>query len=87
MPAYPHRSFGGTPESVSEPRRLTREQVVDRIINLNPSSDADFLRTFSDDELSIYLQRLDAIQEPRGRRAVWVRRNGPPGISSRRHGR
>lgn len=87
MSAFPHRSFGGTPERVSDSRRLTREQVVDRILALNPSSDADFLHAFTDEDLAVYLQRLDSIQEPRGRRAVWVRRAGPSGISTRRFGR
>ena len=78
----PHSSVG-TPECVSVPRRLTREQVVDRILTINPTADADFLRPFTDDELRIYMLRLDASQEPRGRRAVWVRRDGRPGISAR----
>lgn len=78
----PH-TFVGTPESVSESRRLTREQVVDRILSMNHSVDADFLRRFEEEELRMYLQRLDAAQEPRGRRAVWVRRDGRPGISAR----
>lgn len=84
MPVDPRIGFVGTPERVSETSRLTREQVVNRILSLNPSADAEFFDPFDDPQLDSYLRRLEAIQEPRGRRAVWVRATTAPGISSRR---
>lgn len=72
----------GTPERVSPASsRLTREQVVDRILQLSVGSSAANLQAFSDRALGLYLRRLDAAQEPRGRRAVWVRPDdGSPAI-------
>ena len=66
----------------SDPSRLTREQVVDRIMHLNPSARHEFLGDFEDDELNIYLERLTAAARPRGRFARWERQPGP-GISTR----
>jgi len=78
-------SLVGTPERVSDPaRRLTREQVVDRILSLNPTVDADYLREFSESSLADYLRRLDSLAEPRGRRAVWVRPAARAIVSRRR---
>lgn len=71
----------GTPECVSiSSMRLTREQVVDRIITLNPSASPEFLDRFPEPALDEYLRRLDSAQEPRGRRATWVRRGSSPAI-------
>lgn len=80
--------LGGTPEGATQfASRLTREQVVDRIIQINPSADAGFLGRFDPPELEIYLTRLERMAEPRGRRATWVRRATSPAISTsrRRH--
>ena len=60
--------------------RFTREQVVDRIMELNPSVRPEFLASFRDDLLRAYLSRLETIQEPRGRRSTWVRRTQTPAI-------
>lgn len=79
MPAPASRE--GTPERVSShPFRLTREQVVSRIVSRNPSASPAFLDTFSEPALDEYLRRLDSASEPRGRRATWVRRGGRPPI-------
>lgn len=61
-------------------KRFTREQVMDRIMELNPSVKPEFLDRFKDELLRAYLSRLEAIQEPRGRRATWVRRTKSPAI-------
>lgn len=72
-------------ESVSEdsPVRLTREQVVERIITLNATATAEFLDRFGDEELMRYLEHLQAAQVPRGRGARWSRPGGTPAIVSR----
>ncbi|MCC5786588.1 MAG: hypothetical protein JJU33_07805 [Phycisphaerales bacterium] len=59
---------------------MTREQVVERIIFQNPTATPEFLGAFDDEALRVYLQRLDAASEPRGRRAVWVRRGSSSAI-------
>jgi hypothetical protein len=78
-----HARTSEQPESRSlDSSRLTREQVVDRIMPLNPSARHDFLGDYEDDELDLYLQRLTAVTRPRGRFARWERQPGP-GISTR----
>lgn len=76
------------PESRSIPltSRLTREQVVDRILSLNPTATPGFLGAFPDDELRLYLDRLTVAASPRGRFARWERPEGRPGIVSRQAG-
>lgn len=63
--------------------RLTREQVIDRIMELNRSARAEFLESFDDNRLNHYLDHLVSAAGPRGRDAVWVRRGESPAIMSR----
>ena len=75
----------GTPERVSKHTgRLTREQVVDRIMTMNTSVEEGFLRGFGEQTLRCYLRRLDGLCEPRGRRAAWLRVGTSPAIVTRR---
>lgn len=66
---------GELPEATSNPfiGRLTREQVVDRIIQINPTASIEFLAAFDDLPLRRYLDRLADLSGQRGRSAVWVR--------------
>jgi hypothetical protein len=75
-------------ESVSEssPIRLTREQMVARIMELNTTASADFLDGFSEGALRDYLEHLRSAQVPRGPGARWTRPAGEPGIVSRSAG-
>lgn len=60
------------------------ERLVDRIRTLNPSASREFLVNFRTQALELYLRHLAiAVQEPRGRTAVWVRPADTPGIVSR----
>lgn len=68
-------------------RTMTREQVVERIMLRNPSATPAFLGPFDDEALQVYLQRLEAASEPRGRRAVWVRRGSSSAIHTARRRR
>ncbi|MBC7771341.1 MAG: hypothetical protein H7210_02485 [Pyrinomonadaceae bacterium] len=63
-----------SPESAAE--RLTREQVVDRILSMNTTASTDFLGSFSDSALRDYLDHLQSATIPRGPQARWVRRPG-----------
>jgi hypothetical protein len=46
---------------------LTREQLLDRIMTLNPTATSEFLSRFGDHDLDEYLARLTAAQAARGR--------------------
>jgi len=62
---------------------LSRQQVVDEIIEINPSASADFLAQFDDDLLRKYLDHLHYTQGPRGS-GSWDRPNDAPAIMVRR---
>lgn len=73
------RATSEQPECRSRPQpRLTREQVVDRIITINPTATADFLNRFQDQSLELYLERLSSSMR---RGASWVRRGETPAIT------
>ena len=71
-------SSGGAPEVPS--CGLTREQVVDRIMTINPTAAAEFLARFKSQSLANYLEHLLSAQQPRGRGARWVRPDESPAI-------
>jgi hypothetical protein len=62
---------------------LTREQVVDRIITINPTATTTFLSKFSEASLGRYLDHLVAASGPRGRHARWMRPGDSPAIMAR----
>ena len=72
-----------SPESESPSSRLTREQVVDRIISINPTASVEFLGRFQDRALGHYLDHLVATSAPRGRHARWLRHAETPAIVGR----
>ena len=76
------------PESVSEASsiRLTREQMVARIMDMNTTASEEFLGRFRDRDLREYMDHLNAAQVPRGAGARWARRDSTPGIVSRHAG-
>lgn len=75
------------PESSSSPSsRLTREQVVDRIISINPTASVEFLGAFDSRDLGSYLDHLVATRAPRGPKARWLRPSDSPAIVGREAG-
>ncbi|MBO6514347.1 MAG: hypothetical protein JJ974_10320 [Phycisphaerales bacterium] len=66
------------------PAALTREQVVDEIISVNPSATADFLAQFDDTLLSKYLDHLRFTARPRCGKSAWDRPGDAPAIMVRR---
>ena len=64
-------------------RRMTRERLIERIIEMNPTVNKDFLAAFDRDALHRYLERLVALAEPRGRMARWIRTGETPAILGR----
>jgi len=67
----------------SRQARLTREQVVTRIIEINPTATRQFLDQFGKEALGRYLNHLVSASEPRGREAVWERPGDSPAIMQR----
>lgn len=70
-------------EVTTDDARLSRSQVVDRILALNPGATRDFLSRFTGPALAEYLEHLTLTQEPRGRGSGWVRRAGQSAITAR----
>ncbi len=60
---------------------LSRSQVMERIIAINPTATVNFLARFADRALRGYLDHLSLLQEPRGRSSPpWVRPADSPAI-------
>jgi len=72
-----------SPAGASAEARLTREQMVERILDLNKSATNDFLDRFEDPPLRNYLDHLIAASSPRGAQSRWIRRGDTPAIVSR----
>ena len=68
--------------SPSSSTRLTREQVVDRIISINRSASPAFLERFAEPQLRHYLEHLTHTEEQRPS-VPWVRRGETPAIVGR----
>ncbi|MAY73941.1 MAG: hypothetical protein CMJ31_04305 [Phycisphaerae bacterium] len=53
---------------------ISREDMIERLLELNPSVTLEFLEQFPDERLEHYLARLTTARRPRGPEAIWVRR-------------
>lgn len=73
-----------TPAPSTPSAALSRDQVLDEIISINPSATADFLTQFADDLLKKYLDHLLYTQGPRDGSSPWDRPNDAPAIMVRR---
>ena len=61
-----------------------RDMLVGRIREINPTASRDFLSGFRPEALKLYLAHLSAaVEEPRGRGAVWIRPADTPAIVTR----
>jgi hypothetical protein len=66
---------------IESPRRaMTRSQLVDRILELNPTATPKFLGAFSESSLAHYLEHLCVVGEPG---SSWIRRGIAPAIVKR----
>jgi hypothetical protein len=59
---------------------LSKAQLIDQIMSLNPTATTSFLEAFQESGLRNYLDHLLALQTPRGREATWTRRADTPAI-------
>ena len=74
----PEPAFARIPH---EPGTMTREQVVDRIITINPTATRGFLDKFKKKSLDLYLDHLQHAEQPRGPRSKpWKRPGDTPAI-------
>lgn len=53
----------------------SKNEIIDRIRQINRSADPQWLERFEDNALFDYLEHLQLLMEPRGRQSVWRRRN------------
>lgn len=74
MVALSHSSALSPDQEFDGQFALSREQLIDRIQSLNPTASAEYLGRFGEQSLSLYLDHLLALCEPRGRMARWLRR-------------
>ncbi|HZW07611.1 MAG TPA: hypothetical protein VFF65_10850 [Phycisphaerales bacterium] len=65
-----HDQHADRPHQASSFRR---RDMIEQIVRINASASAAFLERFADRALQTYLDHLQATQQPRGRRAIWVR--------------
>ncbi|RMH13419.1 MAG: hypothetical protein D6695_03990 [Planctomycetota bacterium] len=83
-----------TPEPEMQPPRppqrrwedtdvLSRGQLIEQILLLNPTASLEFLADFSVHELSQYLNHLLWLEQPRTGEARWSRPGDSPAIMSR----
>jgi len=84
--ADPETSLFSSPATttIAPAALMTRSQVVERIISINPTATTEFLGRFADRALRGYLDHLNVVQEPRGRSSQpWVRPADSPAILMR----
>jgi len=65
------------PQIESPRRAMTRSQLMDRILEMNPTATPKFLGGFTESSLAHYLEHLCVISEPH---LPWVRRGIAPAI-------
>lgn len=70
-------------EELAPARGLSRPQLLDGILELNPTAMPGFLMKFSDRALKRYLDHLLLSAGPRGPGTRWVRETAAPGIVQR----
>ena len=76
---FDHETIAADPRAMPEPMLpLRREQLIDRIVVMNPTACPMFLSRFNESRLEEYLDHLQAASEPRGSR--WVRQASSPAI-------
>lgn len=63
--------------------RLSRGQVLTRILEMMPSASLDYLNRFSDRALRDYLDHVDTATDPKRRHVGWQRRTHAPAVAMR----
>lgn len=63
---------------------LNKPQIIDDILDLNPTADREWLNGFSPRSLALYLEHLQVASEPRGSARPWFRPGDSAAIVTRR---
>ena len=61
----------------------SKAQVIDRILQINPSARQEWLDLFEVSALRRYLDHLEFALEPRGPDSVWLRDGETPAVVTR----
>lgn len=72
-------------EAREQEHGMSKQQLIERIQQVNRSADEGFLVHFNQEALEKYLQRLDLTRGRRGRPSVWVRTGESPAVATREH--
>jgi len=59
---------------------MTKRQLIDAIMGLNPTAAVEFLMSFDVTDLRRYFDHLQVQLDPRGRDSVWVRQADTPAV-------
>jgi len=70
------KEFPGAPQIMP-----SKNEIIERIRQINRSADQDWLARFDDQKLHDYLEHLQLLMEPRGRKSVWRRRGDSPAVA------
>lgn len=62
---------------------MSKQQMIEQIQRTNRGAKSEFLETFDEPSLRLYLQRLTTVLGHRGRGSVWVREGDTPAVVSR----
>jgi len=77
------RSALQSPSEDPSSEALHRNQIIERILRLNPTASVQFLDSFGPNALSAYLDHLDSADQPRGSGSRWTRTCDTPAIVCR----
>lgn len=62
---------------------MSKQQIINEIQQYNRSACQEFLISFNEDDLRVYLHRLTNLAGQRGRHSGWVRPSNVPPVATR----
>ena len=78
-----HRRNAQRRDEQTQPQRLSREQLLERIQTINPTAKSEYLIQFRPEALSLYLDHLLHAAAPRCTEYSWERPGDTPAIMTR----
>lgn len=77
---HPTRRPAPLPE-IDALAEIPQHRLIEWIVDLNPTADAEFLAQFPPRRLAVYLMRLVEMTQPRTRKSRWVRTPDVPVVT------